>query len=48
VFLVAPPRDAESDAFVLAYAIGFGIYSTFGLLIAWFAAQYLSTRDKGE
>ena len=43
-FLMAPPKDAGSDAFLLAYTVGLAGYSTLGLLIGWFGAQYFSTR----
>lgn len=46
VFLMSPPRDAGSDAFLLIYAIGLSIYSIFGLLIAWFGVQYFSLHGK--
>jgi len=45
-FLMVPPKDAGSDAFLLAYTIGIAIYSIFGLLIAWFGAQYFSTQEE--
>jgi hypothetical protein len=48
VFLMIPPKDAGSDAFLLAYTVGLAVYSTFGLLIVWFGAQYLSTKKEKQ
>lgn len=47
IFLMTPPRDAGSDAFLLFYTFGFSIYSIFGLIIAWFGVQYFK-RQKVE
>lgn len=46
VFLMVPPEDAGSNAFLLAYTIGLAIYSVFGMLIARFVAQYFSTPNE--
>ena len=45
-FLMTPPKDAGSDAFLLACTVGLAVYSTLGLLIGWFGAQYFSTRKR--